>query len=171
ALACAAGGADAPSAGDDTPHGVSSPARSAAAAWAAAAHHVGSGGARFHRSRAAEQADAHIGASIDDLAVRFEHAVGDAHDQLAVDDALQVDLVDHLLDVRGHLAGELDLADAQRPTLAGAADPAQVEADQLPHGVQAQAAGHDRIADEVALEEPEVRIDVEFGLDIALAVV
>src|SRR5690606_35148533 len=127
ALAGADGGDDAQSGDDDTPHGVSNPTKSADAAWAAAVHQVGSGGARFHRSRAAEQADAHIGASIDDLAVRFEHAVGDAHDQLAVDDALQVDLIDHLLDVGGHLAGELHLADAQRPTLAGAADPAQVE--------------------------------------------
>src|SRR6185312_11421887 len=49
--------------------------------------------------------------------------------------------------------------------------PAEEEADQLPHGVQAQAPRHDRIAEEMAAEEPEVRLDVEFGLDIALAIV
>src|SRR5690606_5328987 len=139
--------------------------------WPQLSHQVGSGGARFHRGRAAEQADAHILTGVDDLAVGLEHAVGDAHDQLAIDDALQVNLIDHLLYVRRHLAGEFDLADAQGAALARSADPAEVEADQLPHGVQAQAARHDRIADEVALEEPEVGVDVEFGLDIALAVV
>src|SRR5690349_16450339 len=60
---------------------------------------------------AAEQADAHVLAGVDDLSVGLEHAVGDAHDQAAVDDPLQVDLIHHLLDVGGDLAGEFHLAD------------------------------------------------------------
>src|SRR5690606_34876837 len=71
---------------------------------------------------------------------------------------------------RQHLAEELDLAAAQGAAAARGAQPGQVEADQLPHGVKAQAAGHHRIADEMALEEPEVRADVELGADEALAV-
>src|SRR5438128_1804429 len=51
-----------------------------------------------------------------------------------------------------------------------AADPAEVEADQLPERVETQAARHHRVLDEVAGEEPEVRIDVELGLDVAEAV-
>jgi hypothetical protein len=43
------------------------------------------------------------------------------------------------------------------------AEPAEVEAGELPHAVKAQAAGHHRIALEVAREEPEIRRDVEFG--------
>ena len=35
--------------------------------------------------------------------------------------------------------------------------------------VEAEAARHDRIADEMAGEEPQVRLDVEFGADEALA--
>jgi hypothetical protein len=38
------------------------------------------------------------------------------------------------------------------------AEPAEVEAGQLPHAVEAEAAGHHRIALEVAREEPEVRM-------------
>src|SRR3546814_1163570 len=37
-------------------------------------------------------------------------------------------------------------------------------------GVEPEAARHDRIALEVAGEEPQVRLDIEFGLDLALAV-
>jgi hypothetical protein len=69
----------------------------------------------------------------------------------------------------GHIAMEQAIADAQRPAAAGCAAPAQEEAHELPHGVQAQAAGHHRVALEVALEEPKRRVDVELGLDVALA--
>ena len=40
---------------------------------------------------------------------------------------------------------------------------------ELPHRVEAEAARHDRILDEMAGEEPEVGRDVEFGADEALA--
>src|SRR5690606_23425171 len=96
--------------------------------------------------------------------------IGDGHDQPALDQALDVDLVAHQLRRRTDLAGELDLAAAQRTATAGQFLPGEEEADQLPHRVQAQAAGHHRIAAEVALEEPQVRADVEFGRDPAWAV-
>jgi len=48
--------------------------------------------------------------------------------------------------------------------------PAEVEADQLPHGIETQAAGHDRIAFEVASEEPEIRVDIQLGDQLALAI-
>src|SRR5690606_15745743 len=73
----------------------------------------------------------------------------------------------HQLDVIGHLAGELDLA-AKGTALAGLADPAEEEAGHLPDRVEPEAAGHDGIADEMALEEPQVGIDVEFGPDLTL---
>ncbi len=70
--------------------------------------------------------------------------------------ALDVDAVLDELDVVGDLAGELDLAAAERAALAGRAAPAEEEAGHLPERVEAEAAGHHRIALEVALEEPEV---------------
>src|SRR3546814_12344391 len=47
--------------------------------------------------------------------------------------------------------------------------PGQVETGELPHRVHAQAAGHHRIALEVAIEEPQVRTYVHLGADLALA--
>ena len=69
-----------------------------------------------------------------------------------------------------NLAGEFDFAAAERAAASGAAFPGKEEADELPHGIQAEAAGHDRIALEVAGEEPEVGVDVQFGDDFAFAV-
>jgi hypothetical protein len=40
----------------------------------------------------------------------------------------------------------------------------------LPHGIQTQTARHDGIAGEVAVEEPEIRRDIEFSQDFTLAV-
>ena len=51
--------------------------------------------------------------------------------------------------------------------LAGLADPGQEEPGHLPDGIEPQAPGHHRVADEMALEEPQVRIDVEFGPHLA----
>jgi len=68
--------------------------------------------------------------------------------------------------VRGQdLAGEFHVAAAQRAALALAAGPAEVEAEQLPERIQAQAARHDGILEEVAPEEPHVRLDGQFGVD------
>ena len=49
------------------------------------------------------------------------------------------------------------------------AAPAEVEAGELPERVEPEAARHHRVAEEVALEEPEVGLDVELGDDVALA--
>src|SRR3546814_6768199 len=73
------------------------------------------------------------------------------------------------LRVRQHLAAELDLSHAQRAPAPGFAQPGQVETGELPHRVHAQAAGHHRIALEVAIEEPQVRTYVHLGADLALA--
>src|SRR5579863_6378614 len=114
------------------------------------------------------EADAQVFGVIDRLAVGLHHPVADAHHQApVVDHPFHVDLVGDQLDVVGHLAAELHHAAANRPAAALAADPAEVEADQLPQRIQAQAAGHHRIAEEMAVEEPEAGIDVEFGLDVA----
>src|SRR3546814_18149257 len=73
------------------------------------------------------------------------------------------------LRVRQHLAAELDLSHAQRAPAPGFAQPGQVETGELPHRVHAQAAGHHRIALEVAIEEPQVRTYVHLGAALALA--
>src|SRR5205814_8894199 len=59
-------------------------------------------------------------------------------------------------------------ADTKGAATSQAAEPGQKEADQLPHRIDAEAARHDRIVLKVAFEKPEVRVDVEFGLDLAL---
>src|SRR3990167_4529533 len=87
---------------------------------------------RMLRSLPLIEADAQILSPVDGLAVSFQHPVADAHDQAAVDDPLHLDLVGDLLDRGRHLAAELHLAATQRPAAALAADPAEVEADQLP---------------------------------------
>src|SRR3546814_3916401 len=75
---------------------------------------------------------------------------------------------DHL-DRRRHHVGELHLADAQSAAAAGRAEPAEKEADELPEGVETEAARHYRISLEMAAEEPEVRLDVHLGDDMAFA--
>ena len=58
----------------------------------------------------------------------------------------------------------------ERAALAGRAEPAEEEAEQLPQRIEAEAAGHHRIALEVAGEEPEVGLEIEHGAHQALAV-
>src|SRR6185312_3783737 len=117
-----------------------------------------------------EQAHAHVAGLVDQAVVDEGLAVGDHQPQLAAHHATDVDLVAHQLGGGHHLAGELHVAHAQRAAAAGLAQPRQVETAELPHGIQAQAAGHHRVADEVATEKPKVRMDVHFGADAALAV-
>ena len=106
---------------------------------------------------------------VDLLAVGMHEAVGDAQDQLAQDHALQMHMVGELFHGRHDHAGELDLADAQRPAAARRLHPAQEEAQALPQGVERQASRHHRVALEMAVEEPEVGLDIELGHDLALA--
>src|ERR1700684_233205 len=118
---------------------------------------------RFARPRlhVAEQADLEVGRAIDQRTVRREPAVGDAEHKLGAHHAFDVDAVDDVLHGRQHLAGELQLPHAQRAALAGRAEPAEEEAEQLPQRVDAEAARHHRVALEVAGEEPEVGLEIE----------
>ena len=108
-----------------------------------------------------EQANLQIFRLVYACAVGFQPAVRDAEHELSVEHALQVDAVDDPLDGRQHLVGELDLADAERATTSRQAEPAQVEAEQLPQRIEPEAARHDGVVLEVAGEEPMVRLDVE----------
>src|SRR3546814_8695288 len=87
-------------------------------------------------------------------------AIGGAQHQLAHADALEVEVVADHLDRRRHHVGELHLADAQSAAAAGRAEPAEKEADELPEGVETEAARHYRISLEMAAEEPEVRLEI-----------
>ena len=108
------------------------------------------------------QAHAHIGDFVNPLAVRLQPAIGDGENELAPEDALEIDPVDHLLHRRDHHVGELDLADAERPAASRQPEPTEEEPGHLPQRVEAQAARHHRIALEMAAEKPEVGLDVEF---------
>ena len=116
-----------------------------------------------------EEADLEVLGFVDDLAVHFHDAVGDADNQLAHDHPLQIDDIGDFPGGGQHHAGEFHFPHAQGAALALAAHPAQEKAHQLPQRVQPQAARHHRIALEMALEEPEIGMDIELGLDLALA--
>src|SRR3546814_7110081 len=90
-------------------------------------------------------------------------------DLLAHANALEVEVVADHRARRRHHVGELHLADAQSAAAAGRAEPAEKEADELPEGVETEAARHYRISLEMAAEEPEVRLDVHLGDDMAFA--
>src|ERR1700732_2195125 len=98
--------------------------------------------ARLHHF-VAEQTDLEVHRPIDDRAVRRQPTIGDAEHELAAHDPLDVDAVDHVLDRGQNLAGEFQLPQTERASLAGSAQPAQEEAQQLPERIEAQAAGHD----------------------------
>src|SRR5947209_8540639 len=72
--------------------------------------------ARLHRRVLLEQADLEVRRPINDRAVSRQPAVGNAEHQLGTHYPLDVETVDDLLDVRKHLAGELQFAEAQSPT-------------------------------------------------------
>ena len=114
---------------------------------------------RSAASLVAEQADLEVDRPVDDDAVGREPAVGDAEHELGAHDPLDVDAVDDLFHGRQHLAGEFQLAQAERAAFAGRAEPAEEEAEQLPQRVEAEAARHHRVALEMAGEEPEVRLE------------
>src|SRR5690606_5088379 len=65
---------------------------------------------------------------------------------------------------------KLHLTGTQGTTLTFTAAPGQEEADQLPHGIQAQASRHHRVALKMHFEKPEIRVDVQFGHQAAFAV-
>src|SRR6185312_1052075 len=117
-----------------------------------------------------KEADPQVFGLKDQIAVGLHPAVGDAERQFGPHDALDVDAVFELLDVIGDLAGEADVAAAERPAAAGRAAPAEEKPGHLPERVEPKAPRHHRIALEMASEEPEVRIDVELGPDDAAVV-
>src|SRR4249919_1657442 len=88
-----------------------------------------------HAVGGSEQPHAQVGRGVDLAAVDQHAGIGDGEHELALDHPLHLDFVLDQLGGRHHLAGELDLADAQRAAAAGIALPHQEEADQLPHGV------------------------------------
>src|SRR5579863_5920643 len=118
----------------------------------------------------ANQADAHVGDLIYPLSVRLQPTVCDRENKLTLEDALEVDAIDHFLDGRNHHVGEFDLADSERPAATGQSEPTEEEAGHLPQCVKPEAARHYRIAFEMAAEKPKVGFDVEFGAHNSFAV-
>src|SRR5208282_208742 len=59
---------------------------------------------------------------------------------------------------------------AERAALAGRAEPTEEETEQLPQRIEPEAAGHHRIALEVAGEEPQVGLEIEHRANQAFAV-
>src|SRR5262249_38205366 len=70
-----------------------------------------------------------------------------------------------------NLTGEFDLADAEGTALARRAEPTQEEAKHLPQRIDAETAGHHRIAFEMAGEEPKVGFEGEHRSHQPLSVV
>src|SRR6201995_1551666 len=108
-----------------------------------------------------EQPDPQVLGAIDNLAVGGKPPVRDAQPELHAHHALDVDIVHNLAHVRHHLAGELQVTEAQRTATALAAGPAEEKAEHLPERVEAEAARHHRIALEVADEETKGGFEVE----------
>ena len=55
--------------------------------------------------------------------------------------------------------------------MSGTAFPAKEETHQLPHRIETQAAGHDRIGVEMTVKKPQARFDIQLGFDIALVII
>src|SRR5690606_1197202 len=108
--------------------------------------------------------------TVDFAAIDADSTIGDGEDQRAIDGALDVQVVGNFLGGRQYLAEEFHFARAQRTASPGVALPAEEKSDQLPHGIQAQAAWHDRVAFKMATEEPQVWMNIELGNDFTLAV-
>src|ERR1051325_906969 len=146
------------------------PASSASHRRAAGRQSQRSGPARLQHRLLTEQPDLEIERTVDHRAVGGKPAVGDAEHELRSHHPLDVEAVHDLLHRRQHLAGKLEFAEPERATLAGRAEPAEEKAEQLPQRVEAEAAGHHRVALEVARKKPKVRLHVELGAHQALAV-
>src|SRR6478609_7293869 len=86
------------------------------------------GAARLQGLVLLEQADLQVEGPVDHVAVGRQPAVGDAEHQLGAHHPLDFEAIDHVLHGRQHLAGKLELAEAQRPALARRAEPAKEKA-------------------------------------------
>src|SRR5712691_889801 len=125
---------------------------------------------RLRRLIDLEQADFKVEGAIDNFTVGREPAVGNPEHQFRAHDTFYIETINELFHGRQHLAGKFDLAGAERPPLAGRAEPAEEKPEQLPQRVDAQAARHHRMALEVTGEKPQVRLHFELGADQAFAV-
>src|SRR5690554_1776376 len=81
-----------------------------------------------------------------------------------------MNVIGNFFGTKQNLAKKFDFARTQGATAARVALPAKVKADQLPHRIQAQATGHHRVSLKVTTKKPQVRIDIELGDDLPLAV-
>ena len=117
-----------------------------------------------------EHADPQVLGLVTRFPVHFHHPVGETERETAPDDALDVDPVGKQLDRRFHLAGELHRTDAQRPAAPRCPGPAKEKPGQLPQCIQTKTPRHDRIAREMAFEEPQVGPDVRFRHEAPFAV-
>lgn len=73
-----------------------------------------------------------VGGSVDHTAVNQHFAISHAHNQATVNYTLHVEAVGHFFRCRQNLARQFDLANAQRAAFTFTAQPAQIEANQLP---------------------------------------
>src|SRR5262249_19730204 len=133
-----------------------------------AAARVGGGQRIVGISDALERADLRALHGVDRLAIHEQRRVADHHrgaGLLELRVAAHVDLGAHASLLRADLPRQLHLAAAERAARAEPARPRTIEAEQLPHSIDAEAARLHRIAEEVALEEPVVDANVAFADD------
>lgn len=116
-----------------------------------------------------KQPDLQVLGGINSATIDRDFPIEHDHGQFAANDAFNIELIAYQLGRWQHLSGELDLAGAQRTAFAGIATPSEEETTQLPQGVDAQAARHDRVGLEVAIEEPEIRMNIQLRADLTLA--
>src|SRR5690606_15678435 len=116
-----------------------------------------------------EQTHPQILGKINVLAIAGHTPIGDTHNQLAFNHALEIDVIGHLFGGGQYLTGKFHFAATQCAPAPAITLPAEEKAHQLPHGIQAQATGHNRVAGKVAIEKPEVRTDIQLRDNFALA--
>src|SRR5690606_2002300 len=129
---------------------------------------VPEGGAAISGRLLFRESDFQVCSRVNLLAVRLEPAIGNAKHQPAAHDALEIHAIFHLLHGRRHHALELHLSGGKRHAFPFLAEPAKEEARPLPQRVKTEATGHYGNTDEVAGEEPQVRLYVELGANEAL---
>lgn len=94
----------------------------------------------IRKRRYPEQTHFQVVRGINKTTIYQHFTVRRAHNQAAVNDAFEMDTVGDFLRGRQNLTGEFHFAYAQRTAFAFTAKPAQIEANQLPHGIEARAA-------------------------------
>src|SRR5690606_3859298 len=84
-----------------------------------------------------EKAYAQIMGEVDVFAITGYTTIRNSHDQLALDHTFQIDVISDFLRCGQNLASEFYFTTTQCATATGIAFPAEEEANQLPHGIQA----------------------------------